>query len=135
MKFHKIYYKNVNTNISCLFFYNYDFLIISKSFSILNRKQINSFLKVLKLYLKKYFEIFLFFNDNYFSTKKAIGVRMGKGKGSFYENISYVKAGKPLFGLKLLDEKKYLLSLLAIKKALKKISFKCYFVDKKVKKW
>jgi len=65
--------------------------------SIINSKQISSFLKLIKRYCKKDYTLFLYCFPNVAITAKSISVRMGKGIGSIINWIFVIKKNNVFF--------------------------------------
>ena len=81
---------------------NFYGLVASKSF-LFSEPHFATLMRVLKFHYKRKRKAGLLFSlsmlFNVFLTKKAIGVRMGKGKGGVSEKVCYIRPGTLLLSL------------------------------------
>lgn len=88
--------------------------------SIIDSKQISSFIKVIARHCKRQYKIWLYCFPNIALTAKSISVRMGKGIGSIINWIFIIK--KNSIFLEIIGKSKNIL-LNSLKKSKKKLSF------------
>jgi len=104
-KFHRIYWSKKVENFKS-FDYGYYALRVLHD-CILNFKHFETLVKVIKMYGRRHKRKFrakfnIFLRATFFSTKKAKGLRMGRGKGALSIKISYVNAGTVILNIKKL---------------------------------
>ena len=88
--------------------------------SVIDSKQISSFIKVIARHCKRQYKIWLYCFPNMSLTAKSISVRMGKGIGNIINWIFVIK--KNSIFLEIIGKSKNIL-LNSLKKSKKKLSF------------
>lgn len=139
--FRKLLYRSKGFNKISRFFFFFNGYIVSSVNCFLLEKQLNSCLFIIKRFInlvkKNYNMRLLFFcplSINAYSSKKGIGVRMGRGKGSRASGSIPILKGTVLFCFKncssffLLKKILYLVSIKLPFRVVKSIQYKgCFF--------
>lgn len=95
----KIYSGGITSKLDKFKFGNYA-LIASKN-GLVTNKQINAARIAVKRKIRGFGFLWVCVHPNKNITRKSAGIRMGKGKGSFYESVYFVKKDEIIMELEL----------------------------------
>lgn len=127
LRLHKkcIYKHKINSSSQLLLSGNYGFFALENS--ILTKEQIECCRVIIRRELKK--KGFLLIRCNFLIpiTSKALGVRMGKGKGSIEKHVEFINIFDCLFELKNIS---FLLAIKLLNKISYKLPFQVCLIDK-----
>ncbi len=127
LRLHKkcIYRHKINSSTNLLLSGDFGFFALENS--ILTKEQIECCRVIIRRELKK--KGFLLIRCNFLIpvTSKALGVRMGKGKGSIEKHVEFINIFDCLFELRNIS---FLLALKLLNKIAYKLPFKVCLIDK-----
>ena len=109
---------------------NGEYGLMAKEGGYVNAKQIEAARIAMNRYMKRGGKVWINIFPDMPLTKKALGVRQGKGKGSVEGYVAVVKKGKIMFEVGEVTED---IAKEALRLASHKLPIKCKFVKKEVK--
>lgn len=105
-----------------------NYALIAKNNGVLTYEQLNAARIAIKRKIRNFGGLWIKANPNKIITKKANGIRMGKGKGPFHKKIYFVKKDEIIIELRLGRFRNFAKNLLAL--GASKLGVRTYFKSK-----